>query len=77
MTNLGIQNGWGNEIPAEYTRHINQCGVEHEVKNYLGSAKDDFKLEKVRQYNMDIVRHRTHEQHTCKDCKITYASYHE
>ena len=29
MKYLGIMNGW-KETPAEYTRHLAECGTEHE-----------------------------------------------
>ena len=41
MKYLGIMNGW-KETPAEYTRHLAECGTEHEyTRCYMEYEYDD------------------------------------
>jgi len=61
MINLGTANGW-KENPAEYTKHLAECGTEHEVTMcYMeypaeGSAIKRQRQEVRRQYDVTVTR---------------------
>ena len=85
MKNLGTANGW-KETPAEYTRHLAECGTEYEAticymeygtkidangKRY-GSTRRQ-RQEVRRKYDMTVTRKgNCYHNHTCNECGISY-----
>ena len=85
MISLGTANGW-KETPAEYTRHLAECGTEYEAticymeygtkidangKRY-GSTRRQ-RQEVRRKYDMTVTRKgNCYHNHTCNECGITY-----
>ena len=85
MKNLGTVNGWAlTGTPAEYTRHLAECGKEVETTicymeyhydengNRCGSTPRRRK-EMTRRYDMTVTRKGScYHNHTCNECGITY-----
>ena len=80
---LGIANGW-KETPAEYTKHLAECGTEYETTMcYMEYEYDDNgkcigstpkkRQEMTRRYDMTVTRKgNCYHNHTCNECGITY-----
>ena len=75
---LVIANGW-KETPAEYTRHLAECGTEYETTICYMEYPDEGgcikrqRQEVRRKYDMIVIRKgNCYHNHTCKECGITY-----
>ena len=81
MKNLGTANGWAlTGTPAEYTRHLAECGTEYEATicymepnpNGVGLLRKQ-RQEVRRKYDMTVTRKgNCYHNHTCNECGITY-----
>tara|TARA_Y100001934_G_scaffold46338_1_gene56057 strand:- start:649 stop:921 length:273 start_codon:yes stop_codon:yes gene_type:complete len=78
MKNLGTANGW-KETPAEYTRHLAECGTEYETTIcYMeypeeGGCIKRQRQEMARRYDMTVTRKgNCYHNHTCNECGISY-----
>tara|TARA_R100000005_G_C4930099_1_gene159487 strand:- start:440 stop:748 length:309 start_codon:yes stop_codon:yes gene_type:complete len=79
--NLGTANAWAvTGTPEEYTKHIAECGTEHEVTmrymepnpNGVGLLRKQ-RQETQRRYDMIVTRKGScYHNHTCKECGISY-----
>ena len=70
MTNLGTANGWTNGTPAEYQKHLAECGTEKTVDNIqFGKV-----VQKTYKTYPVVTRHITNTYHeaTCKSCGCTW-----
>lgn len=85
MKNLGTANGWAlTGTPVEYTKHVAECGTEHEVTMcYMEYEHDENgkcigstpkkRQEVRRKYDMTVTRKgNCYHNHTCNECGITY-----
>ena len=81
MKNLGTVNGWAlTGTPAEYTRHLAECGTEYEVTiRYMEPKPSGVGLlrkqrqEVRRKYDMTVTRKgNCYHNHTCNECGISY-----
>ena len=75
---LGIMNGW-KETPAQYTKHLAECGTEYETTIcYMEYPEEGGCIKRQRQemrkrYDMIVIRKgNCYHNHTCKECGITY-----
>jgi len=78
MINLGTANGW-KEQPEAYTKHLAECGTEHEVTICFmeypeeGGAIKRQRQEVRRQYDVTVTRKgNCYNNYTCNECGISY-----
>ncbi len=70
MKSLGTANGWTNGTPAEYQKHLAECGTERTVNNVqFGKV-----VQRTYKSYPIVTRHITNTYHedTCKSCGCTW-----
>ena len=85
---LGIANGW-KETPAEYTKHLAECGTEHEyTRCYMEYEYDDNgkcigstpkkRQEMRKRYDLTTKKSGTYSvktEETCNECGCSWESW--
>ena len=83
MTYLGIMNGW-KETPAEYTKHLAECGTEYETTIcYMEYPEEGGCIKRQRQemrkrYDLTTKRSGTYSvktEETCNECGCSWESW--
>ena len=80
---LGIANGW-KETPAEYTRHLAECGTEYETTICFmeypeeGGAIKRQRQEMRKRYDLTTKKSGTYSvktEETCNECGCSWESW--
>ena len=80
---LGIMNGW-KETPAEYTKHLAECGTEYETTIcYMAYPEEGGCIKRQRQemrkrYDLTTKRSGTYSvktEETCNECGCSWESW--
>ena len=78
MKYLGIMNGW-KETPAEYTKHLAECGTEYEQTIcYMDGSTPKKRTEIARRYDTTITKTGTYSvkrTETCNECNCKWESW--
>ena len=83
MKYLGIMNGW-KETPAEYTKHLAECGTEYETTIcYMEYPEEGGCIKRQRQemrkrYDLTTKRSGTYSvktEETCNECGCSWESW--
>ena len=78
---LGIANGW-KETPAEFTKHLAECGTEHEVVwcngDYNATDPRSKEIRTVKRYDLTTKKSGTYSvktEETCNECGCSWESW--
>jgi hypothetical protein len=83
MKYLGIMNGW-KETPAEYTKHLAECGTEYETTIcYMEYPEEGGCIKRQRQemrkrYDLTVKKSGTYSvktEETCNECGCSWESW--
>ena len=83
MKYLGIMNGW-KETPAEYTKHLAECGTEYETTIcYMEYPEEGGAIKRQRQemrkrYDLTVKKSGTYSvktEETCNECGCSWESW--
>lgn len=70
MKHLGTMNGWGNNKPAEYVKHLAECGKEVTREIFVMNKPT---MKTFRVYNVTSKGSNCWHTETCHDCGCSWS----